>query len=94
MAISLKDPPNGETQKIHAPNCSEAHCTAIGNSGHSLNQDCAILTISLKEVSDGETKTKNLHRIGHFITEVYNQKRPHSALDYLTPVEFQRKNLS
>ena len=25
MAISLKDTPNGETQKIHAPNCSEAH---------------------------------------------------------------------
>ena len=33
-------------------------------------------------------------RIGHFITQVYNQKRPHSALGYLTPVEFQQKNLS
>ena len=33
-------------------------------------------------------------RIGHFITQVYHQKRPHSALDYLTPIEFQRKNLS
>ena len=33
-------------------------------------------------------------RIGHFITQVYHQKRPHSALDYLTPMEFQRKNLS
>ena len=33
-------------------------------------------------------------RIGHFITQVYHQKRPHSALGYLTPVEFQRKNLS
>ena len=30
-------------------------------------------------------------RIGHFITQVYHQKRPHSALGYLTPVEFQRK---
>ena len=33
-------------------------------------------------------------RIGHFIEQVYNQKRPHSALDYLTPMEFQRKIVS
>ena len=33
-------------------------------------------------------------RIGHFIRQVYHQKRPHSALGYLTPLEFQRKNLS
>ena len=32
--------------------------------------------------------------IGHFITQVSHQKRPHSALGYSTPMEFQRKNLS
>ena len=32
--------------------------------------------------------------IGHFITQVYHQKRPHAALGYSTPKEFQRKNLS
>ena len=33
-------------------------------------------------------------RIGHFIEQVYHYKRPHSALGYLTPVEFQQQNLS
>ena len=33
-------------------------------------------------------------RIGQFITHVDHQKRSHSALGYLTPAEFQRKNLS
>lgn len=30
-------------------------------------------------------------RIGHFIEQVYDQKRPHSALGCLTPVEFDQK---
>ena len=33
-------------------------------------------------------------RIGHFIAQVYNQKRPHSALGYLTPSEFDKQYLS
>ena len=33
-------------------------------------------------------------RPGHFITQVSHQKRPYSALGSLTPIEFQRKNLS
>ena len=32
-------------------------------------------------------------RIGHFILQVYNQKRPHSALGYLTLVEFDKQLL-
>ena len=33
-------------------------------------------------------------RIGDFIRQVYHQKRPHAALGYLTPMEFQQQNLS
>ena len=36
-------------------------CTDTGNSGHSPNQDCDIILIYLKEASDDQTKTKNLH---------------------------------
>ncbi len=39
----------------------QKYCTAIGNSGHSLRQDYGIISIYLKGVSDGETKTKKLH---------------------------------
>ncbi len=40
---------------------NELMCTATGNSGHSLRQDCGIISIYLKGVSDGKTKTKKLH---------------------------------
>ena len=55
-----------------------------------------IRTLKEEEVhlNDYEDITEARDRIDHFIRQVYNQKRPHSALGYLTPVEFQRKNLS
>ena len=45
-------------------------------------------------LNDSEAIINAGARIGHFITHVYNLKRPHSALRYLTPLEFERKNLS
>ena len=55
-----------------------------------------IRTLKEEEVhlNDYKDVTEARDRIGHFITQVYHQKRPHSALGYLTPIEFQQKNLS
>jgi transposase InsO family protein len=55
-----------------------------------------IRTLKEEEVhlNDYEDIHEARARIGHFITQVYNHKRPHSALGYLTPVEFEQKNLS
>ena len=54
-----------------------------------------IRTLKEEEVhlNDYEDITEARTRIRHFITQVYHQKRPHSALGYLTPIEFQQQNL-
>ena len=46
------------------------------------------------DINDYQTITEARDRIGHFITQVYHQKRPHAALGYLTPMEFQRRTFS
>ena len=52
---------------------------------------------TLKEEEVHLNDYQNIHeardRIEYFLTQVYNQKRPHSALGYLTPLEFERQNL-
>ena len=55
-----------------------------------------IRTLKEEEVylNDYENLSDVQVRIGYFLQQVYNEKRPHSALGYLTPIEFQRKNLS
>ena len=55
-----------------------------------------IRTLKEEEVhlNDYQNIYEAREHIGHFIRQVYHQKRPHSALGYLTPMEFQRKTLS
>ena len=55
-----------------------------------------IRTLKEEEVhlNDYQSITEARDRIGQFIEQVYHQKRPHSALGYLTPMEFQQQNLS
>ena len=54
-----------------------------------------IRTLKEEEVhlNDYDDITQARNRIGHFIEHVYHQKRPHSALGYLTPMEFEQQNL-
>ena len=55
-----------------------------------------IRTLKEEEVhlNDYEDIHEARARIGQFITQVYHQKRPHSALGYLMPMEFQQQHLS
>ena len=55
-----------------------------------------IRTLKEEEVhlNDYQSITEARDRIGHFIEQVYHQKRPHSALGYLTPMEFEQQTLS
>ena len=46
------------------------------------------------DINDYQSISEARDRIGQFIRQVYHQKRPHAALGYLMPMEFQRKTLS
>ena len=55
-----------------------------------------IRTLKEEEVhlNDYDDIIEAKQRIGHFITQVYNQKRPHSVLGYLTPSEVDQQHLA
>jgi putative transposase len=64
-----------------------------GNAYDNAQAESFIKTLKYEEVYlfEYETMTEARGRIGHFLEEVYNQKRLHSALGYVPPTEFEQQ---
>ena len=64
---------------------------ATGKPAENGYAERVIRTIKEEEVylSDYQTMAEAREQLGYFIEVVYNQQRPHSALDDLTPAEFE-----
>lgn len=66
-----------------------------GNPYDNAKAESFMKTLKLEEVSlyEYEDLFEARTRIGHFLEDVYNQKRLHSALGYLPPAEFEQSLL-
>jgi len=64
-----------------------------GNAYDNAKAESFIKTLKYEEsyLFEYETIVEARSRIGHFLEEVYNQKRLHSALGYVPPVEFEQQ---
>ena len=80
------------TLRQHGVEISVAHRGCPWENGYAER-----LIRTLKEEEVHLNDYQNIHeareRIEQFLTQVYHLKRPHAALGYLTPLEFERKNL-
>jgi putative transposase len=67
---------------------------AVGNPYENAQIESFFRTLKLEEVyiKDYRTFEEAQENIGKFIEEVYNEKRLHSSLGYLPPVEFEARN--
>lgn len=68
-------------------------CSAKGNPYDNAWVESFMKTIKYEEIYmwEFETMIDVIDRVPHFIEEVYNKKRLHSSLNYLTPEEFEKK---
>jgi putative transposase len=65
-----------------------------GNAYDNAQAESFMKTLKYEEVylREYETMTEARASIGHFLEAVYNQKRLHSALGYVPPIEFEQLN--
>jgi len=65
-----------------------------GNAYDNAQAESFMKTLKYEEVylREYETTAEARTSISHFLEAVYNQKRLHSALGYLPPVEFEQRN--
>lgn len=64
-----------------------------GNAYDNAKAESFIKTLKYEEIYlfEYETMAEARSRIGHFLEEVYNRKRLHSALGYVPPAEFEQQ---
>lgn len=70
-------------------------CSAKGNPYDNAWVESFMKTLKVNEVYMWEYRTylDVLDRVPRFIEEVYNRKRPHSSLGYLSPEEFEKQEV-
>ena len=75
---------------------AQVSMAAAGRPGENPYAERVIRTIKEEEVylNEYENFADAYRRIGHFIEDVYQTKRIHSSLGYLTPAEFEMRHLT